>query len=85
MREFIFKLCVTRAYRELEKFKLWSRRTREHVFEGTFAYDFRDQHIRIDKNGQVRFKSAGGGFDRFTCKNIAIYYTETDKISHDTL
>ena len=57
MREFIFKLCATCAYRELEKCKLWSRLTREHVLEGTFAYGFRDQHIRIDKNDQVRLKS----------------------------
>ena len=38
------------------------------ALESTFAYDIRDQHIRIDKNGQVRFESAGGEFDRFTCK-----------------
>ena len=56
-RGFNFKLCATRAYRELEEFKLWSRRTREHVLEGAFAYDFRNQHIRIDKSGQVRLKS----------------------------
>ena len=30
---------------------------REHVLEGTFAYDFRDQHIRIDKSDQIRLKS----------------------------
>ena len=55
MREYKFKLCATRAYRELEKFKLWSRRTRDTQPLGIFAYDIRDQHIWIDKNGQVRF------------------------------
>ena len=33
----------------------------------TFAYDFRDQHIRIDKSDQVRFKSSKLEFDRFIC------------------
>ena len=27
-----------------------------HSHWAFFAYDFRDQHIRIDKNGQVAFK-----------------------------
>ena len=48
-------------------FKLWSWRTRDTGQIGKNAYDIRNQHIKIDKNGQVRWWSARGIFWPFTC------------------
>ena len=38
--------------------------SRSRIYSG---YDFRDQHIWIDKNGQVRLKSSKPRLDRFIC------------------
>ena len=53
---------------ELNKAKVWSRRTRECELARKNAYDFRDQHIKIDWSGQVRFQSSNLRLGWFTCK-----------------
>ena len=57
---------------------------------GIFAYDFRYQHIRIDKNGMVRLKSSVVGSIGLLVRKIRVtislffqtlFFTFTDPIS----
>ena len=58
---------------ELDRAKLWSRRTRECELARKNACDFRDQRIKIDRSGQVRFKSSTSSLEVRTLYLLNFY------------